>query len=145
MRDIKRVILHCSATPDYPSESSRFDLFGVADIDVWHKQRGWSGVGYHYVIRRSGILENGRPIGKAGAHVQGENANSLGVCYIGSKTPTDAQVRTLLQLSRDICLAHGLGADDWYGHYEFNTGKTCPGFPMNLFRETLRYFLQAKG
>lgn len=143
MRDIKRVILHCSATPDYPSESSRFDLFGAADIDAWHKQKGWDGCGYHYVIRRSGTLEHGRPIGKVGAHAQGENADSLGVCYIGSRSPTDAQVSSLLSLAGEICLGHGLGAEDWYGHYEFNPGKTCPGFPMNLFREMIRYYLRA--
>ncbi len=143
MRKISRVILHCAATPDYPSESSRYDLFGAADIDAWHRERGWDGIGYHYVIRRTGVVEVGRPIGKVGAHTQGENGDSLGVCYIGSRTPTDSQVIELLSLASEICLTHGLGADDWYGHYEFNKDKTCPGFPMNLFRETLRNYLRS--
>lgn len=137
MRTIERVVLHCAATPDYPEPSSKFDLFGAADIDVWHKQRGFSGIGYHYVIRRTGEIELGRPVGEVGAHVKGANTGSIGVCYIGTRTPTPAQVESLVQLAIQFRSEYRLNAVDWYGHYEFNRDKICPGFPMHMMRTLL--------
>ena len=76
MRNINNIFLHCSAT----KQGKEFD---ASDIDLWHKQRGWSGIGYHYVIKLDGTVETGRPLARAGAHARGHNANSIGVCYIG--------------------------------------------------------------
>lgn len=76
MRDIQYLVVHCSAT------KANLD-FDAADIDAWHKQRGWSGIGYHYVIKLDGTIETGRPIHTIGAHVYGYNRNSIGICYIG--------------------------------------------------------------
>lgn len=70
------IAVHCSATR--PS----MDV-GVKEIDKWHKARGWSGVGYHYVVRRNGTVEAGRPEKAIGAHVEGYNHNSLGICWVG--------------------------------------------------------------
>ena len=55
MNKKKGIIIHCSATK--PS----MDI-GVKEINEWHLQRGWSGIGYHYVIRRNGDLETGRDL-----------------------------------------------------------------------------------
>ena len=143
MRPITKAILHCSATPDYPENDSKYDLFGAVDIDAWHKKRGWQGIGYHYVIRRTGQLEHGRNISEIGAHVKGHNTGSVGVCYIGSRTPTDEQVAAMLTLARNLNSLYGIGADDWTGHYEYDTKKTCPGFPMQIFREMVRYYLKS--
>ena len=73
---ITEIILHCSATREGLP-------FTEADIDRWHRQRGWSGIGYHYVVLLDGTVRTGRPLHLAGAHCRGHNARSIGVCYIG--------------------------------------------------------------
>lgn len=70
------IVIHHSATR---KESD----IGAATIDRWHKERGWKGIGYHWVIRRDGRVEKGRNSGTVGAHVKGYNAISEGVCLIG--------------------------------------------------------------
>lgn len=86
MRPINLIVVHCSATPD--------DLdIGAAEIDSMHRRRGFDGIGYHYVIRLDGAIEEGRPLSKVGAHVQGHNANSIGICLVGgldqARNPAD--------------------------------------------------------
>ena len=70
------IVVHCSAT------KASADI-GVRDITQWHIQRGFDTVGYHYVIRRNGELETGRPESAIGAHVRGHNSNSIGICLAG--------------------------------------------------------------
>lgn len=70
------IVIHCSAT------KADSDI-GVDEIDLWHKAKGWSGVGYHAVIRRDGEIEFGRHFDEIGAHVQGQNARSVGICLVG--------------------------------------------------------------
>lgn len=76
MREIHEIIIHCSSTR--PS----IDI-GVEEIRKWHTDKGWQDIGYHYVVRRNGKVEKGRPEEQVGAHVEGHNAHSLGVCMIG--------------------------------------------------------------
>ncbi|MDO5643861.1 MAG: N-acetylmuramoyl-L-alanine amidase [Paracoccus sp. (in: a-proteobacteria)] len=76
MRAILKNVHHYSAT--YPDQD-----IGVAEIREMHRKRGWRDVGYHYVIRRDGTIERGRPESKVGAHVAGHNATSIGICCIG--------------------------------------------------------------
>ena len=77
MRTITLIIIHCSAVkPDQMSSA--------AQIDTWHRQRGFHlGIGYHYVVRRNGEIEPGRPEYMVGAHCLNHNAHSIGVCYEG--------------------------------------------------------------
>ena len=63
MRQITEIIIHCSYTPASMDTS-------VDEIRQWHKARGWRDIGYHYVIRRSGHVDLGRPISLAGAHAR---------------------------------------------------------------------------
>ena len=72
------IVVHCSATP--PS----MDI-GANEIREWHTTppRNWSDIGYHYVIRRNGRFEPGRPEWAVGAHARGVNGRSVGVCLIG--------------------------------------------------------------
>lgn len=70
------IAVHCSAT------KATQDI-GVVEIDQMHKQRGFACVGYHYVIRRNGTIERGRPVNTVGAHVEGYNSVSIGICMIG--------------------------------------------------------------
>lgn len=126
-RTIKEIIVHCSATPEGKD-------YTVLDIRRWHKQQGWSDIGYHYVIYRNGHIEPGRDIDISGAHCEGHNSNSIGVCYIGGvarngKTAKDT--RTLAQKAAMLSLLKDLrdlypGAKI-YGHRDF-AHKDCPSF-----------------
>lgn len=80
MKTISLLVVHCSATP------AARDI-GVAEIRAMHRAKGWRDVGYHYVIRRDGMVERGRPDTVMGAHVAGHNANSLGICLVGGVKP----------------------------------------------------------
>ena len=74
--NIKYIVVHCSATS--PDKN-----IGFKEIDQMHVNRGWSGCGYHFVIRRDGSIEPGRPIEYAGAHAYGVNKKSWGICLVG--------------------------------------------------------------
>lgn len=129
MRNINEIIIHCAATPEGKS-------FTVADIDHWHRQRGWKGIGYHFVIYLDGSVHKGRPIEQVGAHCLEHNANSIGVCYIGGctadgKRPKDT--RTLAQkasLARLVTeLRRQFPKATVHGHCEF-ADKACPAFDV---------------
>jgi len=70
------IIIHCAATK--PS----MDI-GAKEIDRWHRERGWLGIGYHWVIRRDGTVERGRDVDQVGAHAKGFNDKSVGICLVG--------------------------------------------------------------
>ena len=132
MREIKEIILHCAATPEGRD-------FTVAQIDRWHRSRGFTGIGYHYVVYRDGSVHPGRRESAVGAHCTGHNANSIGVCYIGGctsdgKTPKDtrtaAQRRSLLQLVKEL-LGRYPGATV-HGHNEY-ARKACPSFNVKTW------------
>lgn len=53
-------------------------------IHKWHIQRGWSGIGYHFFVRKDGTIFRGRPINAVGSHVLGHNADSIGICAEGN-------------------------------------------------------------
>lgn len=103
MRRINMIIIHCSAVK--PEQSS-----SASQIDAWHKARGWNGIGYHYVVRREGTVESGRPEHMTGAHCTNHNRYSIGVCYEGgldargqpADTRTEAQKRSMLTLINDL-------------------------------------------
>ena len=76
MRHITHIVVHSSAT----SPKVRVN---AAVITRWHRERGWLDIGYHFVITRNGNVETGRPLERAGAHVQGMNATTIGICLAG--------------------------------------------------------------
>ena len=130
MREIDKIIVHCSATPEGRDVSA-------ATIDDWHKQRGWSGIGYHYVVGLDGKIEYGRSVYSTGAHVKGHNTGSIGLCYIGgldavSKTAKDTrtpeQKESLLDLIKTLKRLHPDATV--HGHNEFSS-KSCPCFNAN--------------
>lgn len=125
------IVVHCSAT--HPG----MDI-GRDEIDRWHKDRGWSGIGYHYVIRRDGILESGRRIGAKGAHARGYNHKSVGVCMVGGvdryNDPQDNftdrqwnQLRTTLSELRAAFPDAKI-----IGHNEISA-KACPSFDVQVW------------
>ena len=126
IREIKELIIHCSDTPEGKH-------FTVEDIDRWHKERGWKGIGYHYVIYLDGSIHRGRPQSQVGAHCKGHNKNSIGICYIGGRglngkpkdTRTEEQKESLLELLRSLkCRYPKAGI---FGHRDF-ANKACPSF-----------------
>lgn len=131
MRPINKIILHCAATPEGKD-------FTVQQIDQWHRQRGFNGIGYHFVIYRDGSVHTGRDINKVGAHCTGQNTGSIGICYIGGcaadgKTPkdtrTEAQKKALRELVEKLCQQYGISRNNVYGHNEF-AAKACPSFDV---------------
>lgn len=126
MRKINKIIVHCSATQEGKD-------FCAADIDRWHKQRGWKCIGYHYVIKLDGTVETGRAESEIGAHCSGQNANSIGVCYIGGldknnkakDTRTNAQKASMLVLLKKLKAKYPNAVI--YGHRDF-AAKACPCF-----------------
>lgn len=129
MRKIKEIIVHCSATPEGRD-------YTVADIDRWHKQRGWKGIGYHYVVYRDGSVRKGRDVTETGAHCEGHNANSIGICYIGGcaadgKTPKDTRTPAQRAALRDLIelLKTEYTSATIHGHREF-AAKACPCFDV---------------
>ncbi len=126
MRTITEIIIHCSATIEGKD-------FTVKDIDRWHKQRGFKMVGYHYVIRLDGTIEQDRPLEMIGAHCTGHNAHSIGICYIGGLDPSGRPKDTRTQTQKDVLwsLAKSLQKQipqaTLHGHNEF-ANKACPCF-----------------
>lgn len=129
-------ILHCADTPDNPTSAGYNTK--AKDIDGWHRQNGWKSIGYHYVIERDGAIRIGRPETQVGAHCRGKNAKSLGICLVGRRVFTDAQMDALFALYLQIKARHGIDSKQWFGHYEFNKDKSCPNIDMNSFRERLQ-------
>ena len=127
MRNINEIIIHCSATKEGAN-------FHASDIDKWHKQKGWKGIGYHYVIDLEGTIEKGRPITEIGAHCTGHNKNSIGICYIGGlakdgKTAKDTRTKeqkdAMLKLLIELIIKYPKATI--HGHNEF-AAKACPSF-----------------
>ena len=126
-RKITEIIVHCTATQEGKN-------FTVSDITRWHKQRGFSTIGYHYVIYLDGTRHLGRNVNISGAHCENHNSHSIGVCYVGGlasdgKTPKDtrtqAQKTALLALLRELRRIYPMARI--YGHNELSS-KACPCF-----------------
>lgn len=135
MRKINEIILHCSATPEGKD-------FKAKDIRRWHKEKGWSDIGYHYIIDLDGTVEKGRADEKIGSHCLNHNANSIGICYIGGcdksmqakDTRTPAQKDALLDLVFLLLEQYKLKLDNVFCHNQLSN-KACPSFTISQFKE----------
>lgn len=132
-----KVIVHCADTPDFSPDDPKFDLFGLEQIRQWHLKRGWADVGYHYIIRRTGVLEVGRAEDIQGSHCKEQNKDSLGVCLVGKGKFTDAQKDTLVRLFIDLGARYRIALKDWFGHYQFNKLRTCPNVKIEEVKKWL--------
>lgn len=130
MRTITLIIIHCSATPEGRSlsfEECRRD-------HIMH--RHFRDIGYHFYITRDGTVHDGRPIEKVGAHCEGHNSHSIGICYEGgldangkpADTRTEAQRKALKSLVERMhrLLPKALIV----GHHDLNPRKACPCFKV---------------
>lgn len=128
-RPIDTIFIHCTATQEGKD-------YTIADIRAWHKARGFTDIGYHYVVARDGTVLVGRPIGQVGAHVEGHNTGSIGISYVGGvaadgKTPKDtrtpAQRASLLWLTKTLAVKFKVKRVR--GHNEV-AAKACPSFTV---------------
>ena len=123
------IVVHCAATTPSMDIDAKW-------IDREHRKRGFFCIGYHFVVRRDGTVEKGRPVEDIGAHVQGINDRSVGVCMAGGvredgKTPennfTPAQWASLVGLLKALKDQYPNAAIK--GHSEF-ANKACPSFSV---------------
>lgn len=122
----RRIILH-------HSEAKKCSVY---DIDRWHRENGWAGIGYHYLVRKDGKVYTGRPSWALGAHTLGHNEGSIGVCFEGNfmvENMDETQIKAGAELVNYLVKLHGLTKEkDVYKHKDFNA-TDCPGknFPFD--------------
>lgn len=132
---VQEVILHTSATPAKWATGKDIKRI-VTEIDSWHKQRGWRGIGYHRVIAPNGDVGVGRSLWDIGAHVSGHNVGTIGICLIPSVADhneirefedyfTEAQRTALKKYLYE--LKNYTNITKISGHNEYSS-KECPGF-----------------
>lgn len=105
------VVVHHTDSPSWTT---------VEDIDTWHKQKGWDGIGYHYVIYPDGSINIGRSLDKTGAHALGRNKTHIGIALVGYDEFSKEQKVSLARLVKEI----GLPAER---HHE-----QCPGRGIDI-------------
>lgn len=140
MRQIDMIVVHCTATrPEWQSEQTTEAK--VAEVKKWHTDKGWSDVGYHYLIDRNGVIVEGRPVERSGAHAKGFNKNSIGIALFGGhggtandafeENFTDAQDRSLRRLIAQLRMEFP-NVTQIVGHNDLpNVTKACPTFRVN--------------
>lgn len=132
-RRIDEIIVHCTATPEYKH-------YTAADVRRWHTTpvskggRGWSDIGYHYLVLLDGTVETGRDVDTIGAHCTGHNSHSIGVCYVGGMDSANRYAKdTRTELQKDALLQLLISLHRLYpyakirGHRDF-ANKECPSF-----------------
>lgn len=115
------IVVHCSDTPNGRDHTA-------AEICQWHRDKGWSQIGYHDVIRPGGILEMGREEDNPGAHVRGYNSRSVGICLIGRDRFDEHQMNMLY--SRVLTYKTRWHEASVVGHTDLDPSKTCPNFDV---------------
>lgn len=144
----KGIVVHCSDS-----------IFGNAiEIDKWHRERGWKGIGYHFVIGNGipfagmnyagfldGTIETGKTLDydaevekdEIGAHTLGMNTSTIGICLIGIASFTPKQYDTLKNLLSILMASFGIAKENIVGHRDTESGmkegKTCPNFDVREF------------
>ena len=162
-RDINQIIIHCSASQNgvslfRSSVQQKALVTPVQVIDEWHRDRGFkrsnefrrrqnanlTSIGYHYVIYTNGAIVTGRHLDEIGAHVQGNNTKSLGICLIGTDKFTPKQFKALATLLKSLAtlypkatvIGHRDTSPDLNGDGQVTRNewlKICPGFDVRAF------------
>lgn len=145
MRPLTGIIVHCTATRPGWMAGKSIDA-KIAEVRRWHTEdRGWSDIGYHFLIDRDGTVGTGRPIERVGAHTQGHNAGTIGISLFGGwdSASTDkflenftlGQEEALLHLIAD--LRQKYGRLTLAGHNNF-ASKACPGFNVGQWFASIK-------
>lgn len=117
-----RIILHHAAA----------SICDVRTVHTWHLKRGFSGIGYHFLVRKDGTIERGRAENLVGAHAAGNNSNSIGICFEGNfeiETMGEAQKNAGKELIAYLCNKYGI---DVVIRHKDVASTACPGknFPF---------------
>ena len=131
MRKITAIVVHQSA-----SNNPKHD--NIETIQRWHKERGFTEIGYHFFINKAGVLFKGRDIQKAGAHVKGHNASTIGICLSGEGEKTPEQLKTLERLLSELGGKYGLEKQDILAHNDL-ANTECPGFDLHAWLSKLNW------
>lgn len=125
-RRIDYIIVHCSATD--------VDV-GVREITRWHKKRGFKTIGYHYVVRRNGLIEKGRPESAVGAHCRNANRYSIGVCGCWLRRPTPSSLTAMRELLEELKERYPKAEIRPHSYFPSakKQGKTCPVINLASF------------
>lgn len=133
---ISRAILHCAAVPAGWAEK-RTGLQAAKEIDRWHRDKGWAGIGYHFLVMPDASVVTCRPLNKVGAHTLGQNAGSVGILLVESALIERIEASPLHhftpgQVSAVKGLLAGLdaacGGLSVSGHNAHDRHRLCPGF-----------------
>ena len=136
--NVKWIVIHTAAAANengifYPT---------IDDVDRWHRERGWSMIGYHFFIEKDGTEKVGRPVNKAGAHTRGLNDEAIGICVSGHGDLVDfnaEQMTTLIKVVKRELNNFSLTIDNVIGHREVHEiagapppNKSCPGTKVSM-------------
>ena len=139
IRPIKRIIVHCSAS-DLPGQDSiesikELHVSSINKLFTWGRYqtygKGFSDIGYHFFIDKSGVISTGRNLFKIGAHCRDHNLDSIGVCLSGEFDFTKDQFLSLGILINSLRVAFGIPLDKVIHHNELNQDKSCPNFKLS--------------
>ena len=127
-KDTDMIVIHHTGGTDIDASAEQ--------IDGWHKNQDWVGIGYHFVIRKNGTIERGRPEWATGSHAYGENWHTIGIHLSGAMDkvqPTEEQIESCAHLVAYLCEKYNITIDREHivGHREVNDDTSCPG--ENLF------------
>lgn len=117
------------------------DDMSAEDIHYSHLNQGWAGIGYHYVIRKNGQIERGRPEWAIGSHAYGENSHSLGIHVCGNfeeAEPTKYQIESLSSLIGWLCEQYGLDPHEHVVGHRDLMATACPGENLYEMLDTVR-------
>lgn len=132
------VIHHTGSIQDYD--------FSAEKIHDIHLGNGWSGIGYHFVVRKNGDIERGRPEWAVGSHAYGENYHTIGIHLSGdfeNAYPTNEQIESTAILIANLCEKYNIVTDRDHikGHFEVDpdglSGTNCPGKNLTAQLDTI--------
>lgn len=134
IKDINLAVIHASASDivkDDDIEAIRYlhtqPTTTPIRWGIYHTAgKEWDDVGYHFFIRKDGLIQIGRPIQYDGAHCYGHNTNSIGICFSGHHEFTKPQFISFLNLKYFLSRQYGFDID-YRPHNQFSS-KPCPGF-----------------
>jgi N-acetyl-anhydromuramyl-L-alanine amidase AmpD len=133
-RDIKlcrHFIIHCS-------DSDRPEHDNIKTIRMWHQERGFLDVGYHFFVRKNGEIEQGRDLRQVGAHCAGYNTYSIGICLSGRSEFTEKQFSSCADIIKKVrSLYPSMRSRPIRPHNYFNDKKTCPNFTIDKIEKYL--------
>jgi len=126
MRKVNKIIIHCTATVEGNNVSA-------GTIRQWHLRRGWSDIGYHYIIGIDGEIQSGRSVQIQGAHTRGHNEDSIGISYVGGldanrkpkDTRTEQQKESLVEIIK--ILKNIYPKASIHGHRDFSKDQDGDG------------------